>query len=82
MTGRGQLQEVLRVNTTVTSLNLRENNLGEGGGPRAIAEALRVNHTLQTLYLWSNNLGHDGAQAIAEALRVEYHGDFAQPWLE
>jgi hypothetical protein len=66
MTGRGQLQEVLRVNTTVTSLNLRENNLGEGGGPRAIAEALRVNHTLQTLYLWDKSEGEGAKSAVRQ----------------
>jgi len=35
------------VNSTLTSLNLRKNELGEGGA-QAISEVLRVNTTLQT----------------------------------
>jgi hypothetical protein len=37
--------QTLRVNTTISSLNLGWNNLGEGG-ERTLAEALRVNTTL------------------------------------
>jgi hypothetical protein len=39
-----ELAEALRVNTTLTSLNLGCNALEEGGG-RALAEALRLNTT-------------------------------------
>ena len=39
------LAETLRLNSTVTSLNLGANGLGEGGG-RTLAETLRPNTTL------------------------------------
>jgi hypothetical protein len=43
--GGRALAQTLRVNTTISSLNLGWNNLGEGG-ERTLAEALRVNTTL------------------------------------
>ncbi len=43
--GGRTLAEALRLNTTLTSLNLSDNGLGEGGG-RALAEGLRLNTTL------------------------------------
>ena len=63
------LAEALRFNTTVTSLNLYHNDLGEGGG-RALAEELRVNTTLAKLDLGGNDLREGGWQALVEALRV------------
>ena len=53
------------LNTTVTSLNLGWNELGEGGA-QAIAEALRVNHTLQTLYLWDKSEGEGAKSAVRQ----------------
>jgi Ran GTPase-activating protein (RanGAP) involved in mRNA processing and transport len=38
---RGALAEALRLNTTLTSLDLDSNGLGEGGG-RALAKAQRL----------------------------------------
>jgi len=63
-TGKGwALAETLRLNTasntTVASLNLDYNGLGEGGG-RALAETLRLNTTLLLLNLYYNNLGEVG----------------------
>ncbi len=44
------LAKTLRLNTTLTSLDLFGNGLGEGGG-RAFAETLRLNSTLTSLGL-------------------------------
>ena len=66
--GVGDLK-LLKVNSTLQSLDLSFNNLGETGG-QAIAEALKLNSTLQTLNLYGNKLGETGGQAIAEALKV------------
>jgi Ran GTPase-activating protein (RanGAP) involved in mRNA processing and transport len=70
--GGGQaIAAALRVNHTLTMLDLSNNELGEGGG-QAIAAALRVNHTLTDLDLVYNELGEGGGQAIAAALRVNH----------
>ena len=45
----------MRLNTTLTSLDLPENDLGEGGG-QALAEALRLKTTLKELILGENYL--------------------------
>jgi hypothetical protein len=61
--GRGRaLAETLRLNTTLTSLELTENHMGEGGG-RALAETLRLNTTLAKLEVWGNpSVGDDGGR--------------------
>ncbi len=54
------LAEALRLNTTVTSLNLHRNRLVEGAGRAlaealgALAEALRINTTVTSLTLSVN----------------------------
>ena len=53
--GGRAIAEALRVNTTVTSLNLCGNDIGERG-VQAIAEALRVNSTVTSLNLERNDL--------------------------
>jgi len=68
--GGRALAETLRLNTTLTSLNLRGNGLREGGG-QALAETLRLlNKTVTSLNLRSNGLGEGGGRALAEALRL------------
>ncbi|KJE97960.1 hypothetical protein CAOG_08025 [Capsaspora owczarzaki ATCC 30864] len=59
----------LKVNTTLTQLDLSENQIGNVGA-QAIAEALKSNKTLTSLSLGKNQTGDAGAQAIAEALKV------------
>jgi hypothetical protein len=54
-------------NSTLQTLNLQYNQLGEIGGP-AIGEALKVNSTLRELELKS--LGETAGQAIGKALKV------------
>ena len=61
------LAEYISVTTSLTELNLFENNMGEDGG-LAIAKALKSNRSLLTLK--SNYLGARGAKAMEEALKV------------
>ena len=63
------LAETLLLNTTVTSLDLYNNDLGEGGG-RALAETLRLNTTLTSLDLGFNDLGEGGGRVLAKTLRL------------
>eukprot|EP00435_Cladocopium_sp_Y103_P016880 s1665_g4.t1 len=62
------LGEALKVNVTLTNLDLRENNIGTAGA-QALGEALKVNNTLTNLYLWQNDIGAAGALALAAGLR-------------
>jgi hypothetical protein len=61
------LAEALRVNTTVASLNLGINCLGEGAG-RTLAEALLLNTTIASLELDNNHLGEGRGRTLAETL--------------
>ena len=60
--------EFLKVNSTLTTLNLR-GNLIDVEGAVVIAEALKLNVSLISLDLCSNRI-EAGALAIAEALKV------------
>ena len=66
MTCERALAATLRLNATLTSLNLGWNHLGEGGG-RALAEALRLNSTLTSLDLNNNGLREEVQSALAQA---------------
>lgn len=61
--------KLLKVNVTLTTLCLCENQIGSEGAA-AIGTALMDNTTLKTLYLDDNEIGDEGGAAIAEALRV------------
>ena len=65
----GWLEAMLQTNTTLSSLNLRRNHLGEAGGA-AIGRALQTNTTLSSLDLSFNNLGETGGAAIGRALQT------------
>ncbi|KJE93094.1 hypothetical protein CAOG_003935 [Capsaspora owczarzaki ATCC 30864] len=67
--GAEAIAEALKVNTTMSELDLGKNQIGVAGA-QSIAEALKVNTTLTTLYLDRNQIGDAGAEAIAEALKV------------
>jgi Ran GTPase-activating protein (RanGAP) involved in mRNA processing and transport len=58
----------LKHNTTLTSLNLLGDAIGNEGA-QEVAEALKHNTTLTKLSLWLNDIGTGGAKAIAEALK-------------
>jgi hypothetical protein len=64
--GAQAIAAVLRVNTTLTNLDLHYNQLGDGGG-QAIASALRVNTTLTNLNLEYNELGEGVKSGVRES---------------
>lgn len=59
----------LKVNTSLTNLNLFSNNLGSIGA-KYIAEALVKNCTLQFLDLYANKIDQQGAEEFAKMLKV------------
>lgn len=63
------LSKMLRVNGSLTSLDIDHNNVGEKGAT-AIAGALRFNASLTYLNLHQNAVGPRGALKIADALRI------------
>ena len=63
------LCEVIKVNKTLTYLNLLSNAISDAGAT-SIAEAIKVNKTLTSLSLSSNAISDAGATSIAEAIKV------------
>ena len=63
------LFEVIKVNETVTILNLPGNGICDAGAT-SIAEAIKVNKTLANLNLSGNGISDAGATSIAEAIKV------------
>ncbi|KAL0250901.1 hypothetical protein GEMRC1_000115 [Eukaryota sp. GEM-RC1] len=63
------LIELLRVNNSVTHINLRYNSIGDEGAI-ALAETLKVNTGLTSLVLSRNFIGDEGVKALADALKV------------
>ena len=63
------LTEAVKVNTTLTVLNLMGINCGDAGAA-SLAEAMKVNTTLTQLDLSYNNIGDAGAASLAEAIKV------------
>ena len=61
--------EILKSNTSVTTVVLFGNKEIGDEGAKALAEALKVNATVKGLFLFFCGIGDDGAAAIAEALR-------------
>jgi Leucine-rich repeat (LRR) protein len=60
------LSEALTKNTTITQLNLANNDISDAGAV-AIAEALKYNKTITWLDMSNNDIGNIGAQAMASA---------------
>ncbi|KAG0050177.1 hypothetical protein BGZ83_005043 [Gryganskiella cystojenkinii] len=67
--GAQTLAEALKTNSTLTTLNLSNNKIGDIEA-QALAEALKTNSTLTTLTLLYNQIRDIGAQALAEALKT------------
>jgi hypothetical protein len=63
------LADALKVNSTITSINLSYNNV-DVDGAKALADALKVNSTITSIDLSDNNVGDDGAKALADAIKV------------
>jgi hypothetical protein len=67
--GAGAVAWALEGNTTVTFLNLGNNNIRDGGA-ECMVEMLKTNSTLTVLDLDNNNINDKGGQAMAEAIKV------------
>lgn len=67
-TGASHLGSSLSENTSLFSLNLNCNLLGDAGANH-IADGLRMNRTLLSLNLASNRIGDKGADTIAHVLK-------------
>ena len=63
-----QLSEALEKNTSLTSISLSSNNIGDNG-VKALAEALKKNTSLTSIFIVNNNITDDGMKALAEALK-------------
>ena len=61
--------EILKSNTSMTSVSLNFNTEIGDEGTKALAEALKVNAMVKQLNLVDCGIGADGAAALAEALR-------------
>ena len=59
--GATKLAGMLRENETVTTMNLRFNQIGDEGA-RALADGLRENETVTTMRLSNNRIGNEGAR--------------------
>jgi len=57
------------VNTTLTLLDLRSNNIGNEG-VKSLSDTLKVNTTLATLCLSSDNIDDEGIKSLSDALKV------------
>jgi hypothetical protein len=69
LTAIKKIAEALKVNKSITHVDLSVNNAGIQG-MSAIAEALKVNKSITHIGLSNNKAGPQGMSAIAEALKV------------
>ncbi|OAQ25001.1 RNI-like protein [Linnemannia elongata AG-77] len=65
----GMLVEAIKANSTLTTLDLGDNSVGDNGA-QALSEALKTNSTLTTLNLLYNSIGSNGAVALSKALKT------------
>jgi hypothetical protein len=65
--GAKYISSALKVNKTLTDLNLGGNKIGEEGGI-CLGRSLESNNTLQRLHIGNNYIGAVGAAVIAKAL--------------
>ena len=69
LSGASALARGLRVNCSLTFLDLQGNAIGDAGAV-AIAEALQLNCTLTQLNIAVNGIGDSGAEALGRALKL------------
>ena len=77
------IAEALKVNSTVTRIDVSDNEIGRYGGkstpegPAALAEALKVNTTVQWVIVKDNRIGDEGKQALGQALLANHRSSIA-----
>ena len=62
-----KIAKALKINNTLTTLNLQQNDIGDEG-VFALAEALKTNNTLTTLNLQQNDIGNEGVNRLVHVL--------------
>ncbi|ORZ15556.1 hypothetical protein BCR41DRAFT_422319 [Lobosporangium transversale] len=67
--GLQSLANILKADTAITMLNLRDNSV-MAGGALALSEALKANRCLTTLNLRNNLIGDEGVMALSEGLKA------------
>ena len=67
--GACHLSKALKVNGTLTTLNVSANDIGDSGAAH-LSQALKVNGTLCSLNVTCNNIGVKGARLLSKALKV------------
>jgi Ran GTPase-activating protein (RanGAP) involved in mRNA processing and transport len=60
----------LKMNASVTSINLIGYTTISDEGASAIADALKANTSVTNIYLGGNEIGNEGALTLADALKV------------
>ncbi|CAF4558765.1 unnamed protein product, partial [Didymodactylos carnosus] len=66
---RTAVANTLKINKTVISLNISNNNISNEG-VTSIVDALKINKTVFSLYVSNNNISNEGATSIADALKI------------
>merc|ERR1712032_635861 len=69
--GGAAIAKALVMNSTVTSINLKSNDLGPGAG-EAFAKVIKANGPLTSLDLSENKLANPGTSALVEALPANF----------
>ena len=65
------LSKALKANSSLTSLNLGGNFVGEDGAS-SLSKALKANSSLTNLNLSQNSIGDDGASSLSKALKANF----------
>jgi hypothetical protein len=67
--GAPALADALKVNTSVTTIDLWSNQIGNKN-TATLADALKINKSVTAINLYYNGIGVEGASALADALKV------------
>ena len=76
--GAKALANALRINTSVTTLELGYHSKIGHEGAKALANSLRINTSVTTLHLRDNQIGDEGAKTLANALKINTTVNFYQ----
>ena len=68
--GASSMAEALKVNTSLSYLNLDFGGSFGDAATAALSDALKINRTLTHLSLWGKGIGDTGASLLDDALKV------------